>query len=56
MFLDSVVMDNLPAHKVAGVRQAIKAAGAELRRRIGKRLDRFTPQECSNYFAAAGDA
>ena len=26
-----VIMDNLPAHKVAGVRQAIEAAGAELR-------------------------
>ena len=28
---DIVVMDNLPAHKVAGVREAIEAAGAELR-------------------------
>ncbi|MBI1291889.1 IS630 family transposase [bacterium] len=28
---DVVVMDNLPAHKAAGVRQAIEAAGAELR-------------------------
>jgi transposase len=28
---DIVVMDNLPAHKVAGVRQAIEARGAELR-------------------------
>lgn len=28
---DIVVMDNLPAHKVTGVREAIKAAGAELR-------------------------
>lgn len=26
-----VVMDNLPAHKVHGVREAIEAAGAELR-------------------------
>ena len=26
-----VAMDNLPAHKVAGVREAIEAAGAELR-------------------------
>jgi transposase len=26
---DIVVMDNLPAHKVAGVRQAIEAQGAE---------------------------
>ena len=28
---DIVVMDNLPAHKVAGVRQAIEKKGAELR-------------------------
>ena len=28
---DIVVMDNLPAHKVAGVREAIEACGAELR-------------------------
>lgn len=27
---DLVVMDNLPAHKVAGIRQAIEAKGAEL--------------------------
>ena len=27
---DVVVMDNLPAHKVAGVRDAIRAAGASL--------------------------
>ena len=27
---DIVVMDNLPAHKVAGVRQAVEAAGATL--------------------------
>ena len=27
---DVVVMDNLPAHKVAGVREALKAAGASL--------------------------
>lgn len=28
---DIVIMDNLPAHKVAGVREAIEAAGAELK-------------------------
>ena len=28
---DIVVMDNLPSHKVAGIREAIEAAGAELR-------------------------
>jgi len=28
---DIVVMDNLPSHKVAGIREAIKAVGAKLR-------------------------
>ena len=28
---DTVIMDNLPAHKVPGVREAIEAAGAKLR-------------------------
>ena len=28
---DIVVMDNLPSHKVAGIREAIVATGAELR-------------------------
>ena len=28
---DVVIMDNLPAHKVAGIREAIEARGAELR-------------------------
>ena len=28
---DIVIMDNLPAHKVAGIREAIAARGAELR-------------------------
>ena len=86
---DIVVMDNLPAHKVAGVRQAIEAAGAsllylppyspdfnpiemafskfkallrktaartvnDLWDAIAQTLDAFTPQECENYFAAAG--
>ena len=27
---DTVILDNLPAHKVAGVREAIEAAGAQL--------------------------
>jgi len=86
---DIVVMDNLPAHKTAAVRDAIAAAGAQffllppyspdmnpiemafaklktllrqapertldgLWRRIGALLDRFTPDECANYFRAAG--
>ena len=86
---DIVVMDNLPAHKVAGVRHAIEAAGAtllylppyspdfnpiemtfsklkailrkaaartvdELWDVIAESLDDFTPEECRNYFAAAG--
>lgn len=86
---DIVAMDNLPAHKIAAVRAAIKSKGAQfflrppyspgmnpiemafaklktllrqtperthdgLWRRIGELLDRFTPDECANYFTAAG--
>ncbi len=86
---DIVVMDNLPAHKVAGVRDAIETAGAtlhylppyspdfnpielafsklkailrkaaartihELWQAIAQSLDAFSPDECKNYFAAAG--
>ena len=86
---DIVVMDNLPAHKVSGVRQAIEAAGAELvylppyspdfnpiemafarlkssLRKAAARtipelweviaecIDQFAPDECRNYFTAAG--
>jgi transposase len=86
---DIVVMDNLKPHKVAGVREAIEAAGATVRYlppyspdlnpiellfaklkallrkaaeraiealwdRIGKLLDAFGPQECTNYFRHDG--
>ena len=86
---DIVVMDNLPAHKVGGVRTAIEAAGASLRylppyspdfnpiemafaklkallrgvaartiptlwQAVAAALDRVTPDECQNYFIAAG--
>ena len=86
---DIVVMDNLPAHKPVAVRQAIEAAGAELRflppyspdfnpiemafsklkallkktaartvddlwDAIAEAIETFTPNECQNYFAAAG--
>ena len=86
---DVVIMDNLPAHKVAGVRAAIEAQGARLRylppyspdfnpienafaklksflrRKAARSIDDlwdavadaiplFTPNECANYFAAAG--
>lgn len=86
---DTVIMDNLPAHKASGVRRAIEAAGATLRylppyspdinpienafaklkailRRAAARtidhlwdairnaLPQFTPNECANYFTAAG--
>jgi transposase len=86
---ETVVMDNLPAHRVLGVRAAIEATGASLRllppcspdlnpienafaklkallRKAAARtvpdlwdairdaLPRFTPDECANYFAAAG--
>ena len=86
---DIVVMDNLGCHKGAAVREAIEAAGAELRflppyspdfnpiemafsklkallrkaaartrdalwEAVGSLIDAFTPQECANYFEAAG--
>ncbi len=86
---DIVIMDNLGSHKGTAVRQAIEAAGAELRflppyspdfnpienafsklktllrkaaartrdalwDAVGTALNAFTPDECQNYFAAAG--
>ena len=86
---DIVVMDNLPAHKAAGIRDAIERAGAELRflppyspdfnpienafarlkallrakaertipalwDAVGELMDAFKPDECANYFKAAG--
>ena len=86
---DIVVMDNLPAHRCAGVRPAIEAARARLQylppyspdfnpienafaklkailrkaaartiddlwAAIGGALPKFTPNECANYFTAAG--
>ena len=86
---DVVIMDNLSAHKVIGIRQAIENAGAKLQylppyspdfnpiemafsklkallrkaaartinelwEIIGNLIDTFTPQECLNYFEAAG--
>ena len=86
---DIVIMDNLPAHKVSGVRQAIESVGArllylppyspdfnpiemafsKLKARLRKAaartitelwqviadcLDQLKPDECKNYFAAAG--
>ena len=86
---DIVIADNLPSHKVAGVREAIEKTGATLRylppyspdlnpiekmfsrlkallrkaahrtidalwTEIGKLLDAFSPEECSNYFKSSG--
>jgi transposase len=86
---DIAIADNLPSHKVAGVRQAIEARGASLRllppyspdfnpienlfaqlkallkkaahrtvdglwQEIGVLLDAVSPEECANYFRAAG--
>ena len=88
---ETVIMDNLPAHKVAGVREAIEGAGCRLLylpsyspdlnpiemafaklksilraaaartvdalwQAVADALAQFTPQECANYFAAAGYA
>jgi transposase len=84
-----VIVDNLPAHKITGVRQAIKGAGArliylppyspdfnpiemafsklkaalrkaaartipELWDVIAEVIEQFKPEQCRNYFAAAG--
>jgi transposase len=82
-----VVMDNLAAHRMAGVRTAIEAAGARLlllpppdfnpienafaklkailrktaartipslRNAIRDALPQFTPEQCANFFTAAG--
>ncbi len=86
---DVVIMDNLPAHKTAGVRDVIEKLGATLlflppyspdfnpienafsklkamlRAKaertinalwdaVGSLIDQFTPDECANYFKAAG--
>lgn len=86
---DVVVMDNLPAHKISGVREAIEKAGARLlflppyspdfnpiemafsklkallRKAAARTIDElwavianclsaFTPDQCRNYFNAAG--
>jgi len=86
---DIVVMDNLPAHKISGVREAIEKAGARLlflppyspdfnpiemafsklkallRKAAARTVDElwaviadclsaFKPDECRNYFTAAG--
>ena len=86
---DTLILDNLGAHKVAGVRELIAAAGArllylppyspefnpielafaklktllrsaaartvsDLWAAIHKAFTRFSPEECRNYFTAAG--
>lgn len=86
---DVVIMDNLGSHKGAAVREAIEAAGAELRflppyspdfnpienafaklkallrkaaarsrdrlwNAVAEAIERYEPDECANYFAAAG--
>ena len=86
---DIVIMDNLPAHKVTGVRQAIEKVGASLLylppyspdfnpiemafsklkailrkaaarsidnlwQVIADTLDKFSQQDCTNYFTDAG--
>ena len=86
---DVVIMDNLPAHKISGVHEAIEKAGAGLlflppyspdfnpiemafsklkallRKAAARTIDElwsvvadclaaFTPEECRNYFKAAG--
>ncbi len=43
-------MNNLPFHKIGGVREAIDDLWAV----IADRLSAFRPDECENYFSAAG--
>jgi transposase len=86
---DVVILDNLPAHKGAAVREAVEAVGAKLLflpayspdfnpienafsklkallrkaaartvdqlwRAIGAAIDAISPNDCANYFTAAG--
>jgi transposase len=66
---DVVIMDNLSAHRVTRVREAIEAKGAKLKSlgrkaaartvdalwtAIGHSLSAFSPTECADYFSAAG--
>ena len=57
---DIVVLDNLSADKVAGVREAIEAVGARLLYlppyRIAGLLEEFPSDERANYFRHAGYA
>jgi transposase len=56
-----VVMDNLASHKVVGVRELkafLRKAAArtkdDLWNAVANAIETFTPNECENYFAAAG--
>jgi hypothetical protein len=61
---DIVICDNLPSHKVAGVREAIEARGASLLYRtvealwdtVGRLLATFKPGECAGYLRHCGYA
>ena len=57
---DTVVMDNLPAHKAAGVREAIEARGAILRYLptilAGPEPDRDAVQQAQGVSAQGGGA
>jgi len=46
---DMVILDNLPPHKSASVRELVEATGATL-----KRLPPYSPEECASYLGAAG--
>ena len=57
---DTVIMDNLPAHKGADaklksfLRKAAARTIDDLWDVIGNALPTFTPQDCANYFTVAG--
>jgi transposase len=59
LFLPPYSPDFNPIENAFAKLKALLRAAAErtvdgLWERIGKLIDRFTPQECANYFAAAG--
>ncbi len=62
---DIVIMDNLAAHKVAGIRLAIEALKAHVRKAAARTIEAleaaaadasqtFRPAECKNFFDHAG--
>ncbi len=47
-------MDNLPAHKGTAIREAIERTVDAIWNAVGALIPSFKPDECANYFKAAG--